>query len=67
MKKQIVFNSIRESIRKTGTGGVRKFCPSTKMKSYPKSDAIDECRDVDFGDKASYSESERYKKDSLLE
>ena len=35
--------------------------------AYPKSDAMDEWRDVDLGDTASNSESERYKNDSRRE
>ena len=37
------------------------------LDSYPRSDAMEEWRDVDLGDTASYSESERYKKDSRRE
>lgn len=36
------------------------------LKSYPRSEAIDECLDVDFGECVSKSESDRYRKDSRL-
>ena len=41
--------------------------PNSASAAYPRSDAMEEWRDVDLGDKASYSESERYKNDSRRE